>query len=188
MKRKAGYPPDVETPGPGQESVWDYPRPPRLEASSRLVEVHFGGIRLAASRRAIRVLETSQAPVYYVPPEDVRMECLLPSDRQSWCEWKGLASYYHLVAPPPAVAAEAAAAGAAGASARRRSENGAWYYPDPTVPYKEIRNYIAFYPHAVDACYLDGERVQAQPGDFNGGWITHDVVGPFKGAPGTSHW
>jgi uncharacterized protein (DUF427 family) len=113
------------------------------------------------------------------------MECLLPSDRQSWCEWKGLASYYHLVAPAPAAAA---AAGEAGASARRRVENGAWYYPDPTVPYKEIRNYIAFYPHAVDACYVDGEQVQAQPGDFYGGWITRDVVGPFKGGPGTSHW
>src|ERR1700686_265184 len=98
MKRRANYPPDAELPGPGQESAWDYPRPPRVEASSRLVEVHFGGIQLAASRRALRVLETSHPPVYYVPPEDVRMECLLPSDRQSWCEWKGLASYFHLVA------------------------------------------------------------------------------------------
>ena len=190
MKRRAGYPPDAVAPGPGQESVWDYPRPPRLEASSRLVEVRFGGIQLAASRRALRVLETSHPPVYYVPPEDVRMEYLLPSDRQSWCEWKGLASYYHLEAPAAAEAAAASAAGggAAGASARRRAENGAWYYPDPTVPYKEIRNYIAFYPHAVDACYVDGEQVQAQPGDFYGGWITRDVVGPFKGGPGTSHW
>ena len=194
MKRRAGYPPDAVAPGPGQESVWDYPRPPRLEASPRLVEVHFGGIQLAASRRAMRVLETSHPPVYYVPPEDVRMECLLPSDRQSWCEWKGLASYYHLVVPPSAGAVAAAAAGGAGgtgaarASAGHRAENGAWYYPDPTVPYKEIRQFVAFYPHAVDACYVDGERVQAQPGDFYGGWVTRDVVGPFKGAPGTSHW
>jgi uncharacterized protein (DUF427 family) len=173
MKRRASSPPDAEAPGPGQESVWDYPRPPRVEASSRLVEVHFGGIQLAASRRSLRVLETSHPPVYYLPPEDVRMELLLPSDRQSWCEWKGLASYYHLVSP---------------ASVGGRVENGAWYYPDPTVPYKEIRNHIAFYPHVVDACYVDGERVEAQPGGFYGGWITRDVVGPFKGAPGTSHW
>ena len=193
MKRRANYPPDAETPGPGQESVWDYPRPPRVEASTRLVEVRFAGIELAASRRALRVLETSHPPVYYLPPEDVRMECLVPSDRRNWCEWKGLASYYHLVAPAAAAAAAVAAGApgtvaAAGASARRRSENGAWYYPDPTVPYKELRNYIAFYPHAVDACYLDGEQVRAQPGDFYGGWITRDIVGPFKGAPGTSHW
>jgi uncharacterized protein (DUF427 family) len=173
MKRRASFPPDAVAPGPGQESVWDYPRPPRVEASSRLVEVHFGGIQLAASRRALRVLETSQPPVYYLPSEDVRMEFLLPSDRQSWCEWKGLASYYHLVSP---------------SSAGGRVENAAWYYPDPTVPYKEIRNYIAFYPHAVEACYVDGERVQAQPGGFYGGWITRDVLGPFKGAPGTSDW
>jgi uncharacterized protein (DUF427 family) len=176
MKRRAGSQPRAETPGPGQESVWDYPRPPRVEASPRLVEVHFGGIRLAASRRAQRVLETSHPPVYYVPPEDVRREYLQASDRRSWCEWKGLASYYHVAVP------------GSPESAGRIAENAAWFYPDPTVPYKEIRGYIAFYPHLMDACYLDGERVQAQPGDFYGGWITSDVVGPFKGAPGTSHW
>jgi uncharacterized protein (DUF427 family) len=176
MKRRASPPPQAETPGPGQESVWDYPRPPRVEASSRLVEVVFGGVQLAASPRALRVLETSHPPVYYLPPEDVRTEYLHPSDHHSWCEWKGLASYYHVVVPRSSE------------SAGRSAENAAWYYPDPTVPYKEIRGYIAFYPHLVDACYLDGERVQAQPGDFYGGWITSEVVGPFKGDPGTSHW
>jgi uncharacterized protein (DUF427 family) len=180
MSRRAALrPPQVEAPGPGQESVWDYPRPPRLEASPRRIEVHFGGVRLADSRRSLRALETSHPPVYYLPPEDVRMECLLASPRRSWCEWKGLASYYHVVAP--------ATAGAE-ANAGRRAENAAWYYPDPTVPYKEIRGYVAFYPHAMDGCFVDGERVEAQPGDFYGGWITRDVVGPFKGAPGSSEW
>jgi len=176
MKRRASSPPDAAAPGPGQESVWDYPRPPRVEASPRLVEVHFGGILLASSRRALRVLETSHPPVYYLPPEDVRMEVLAPSDRHSWCEWKGLASYYHVVVP--------AAPGSAGG----RAENGAWFYPDPTVPYKEIRGHVAFYPDVMEACFVDGERVQAQPGGFYGGWITSEVVGPFKGAPGTSQW
>ncbi len=170
-RRDAPRPPQIEEPGPGQESVWDYPRPPRLEPSPRLIEVHFGGVQLAASRRSLRVLETSHPPVYYLPPGDVRMDLLLPSPRRSWCEWKGLASYYHVVVPDT-----------------KRAENAAWYYPDPTVPYKEIRDHIAFYPHLMDACLVDGERVQPQPGDFYGGWATHDVVGPFKGGPGTSDW
>jgi uncharacterized protein (DUF427 family) len=177
MRRRAEFlPPHAVAPGPGQESVWDYPRPPRVEASTRLVEVYFGGIRLAETRRSMRVLETSHPPVYYVPPEDVRMELLVASDQRSWCEWKGLASYYHVVA--------LARPGHAG----RRAENAAWYYPDPTVPYKEIRGAIAFYPGAMDACLVDGEAVVAQPGGFYGGWITRDVVGPFKGEPGSSHW
>jgi uncharacterized protein (DUF427 family) len=162
--------PPVIPAGPGQESVWDYPRPPRLEASPRLIQVDLCGVRLAESRRTLRVLETSHPPVYYVPPEDIRMEHLRRSGRQSWCEWKGLACYYHLEV------------------GGCRREDAAWYYPDPTVPYKEIRQYVAFYPHAMDGCFVDGERVQAQPGDFYGGWITADIVGPFKGAPGTSGW
>lgn len=165
-------------PGPGQESVWDYPRPPRIEASSRLVEIQFGGLALASSRRCLRVLETSHPPVYYVPLADIRMQLLEESDRRTWCEWKGLASYFHVVAP----------AEPSTAVAGRRADNAAWYYPDPTVPYKDLRGHVAFYPHAMDACWVDGEQVQAQPGDFYGGWITADVVGPFKGTPGTSHW
>jgi uncharacterized protein (DUF427 family) len=171
MKRRLGsQPPRAEVPGPGQESVWDYPRPPRLEPCARLVQVEFGGIPLVETRRSLRVLETSHPPVYYVPPADVRMQHLVASDRHSWCEWKGLASYYHVVA------------------GGRRSEDAAWYYPDPTLPYKEIRGYIAFYPHAMDGCFVDGERARPQPGDFYGGWITRDVAGPFKGPPGTSDW
>jgi uncharacterized protein (DUF427 family) len=168
--KPAQQPPQASPAGPGQESVWDYPRPPRIEASSRLIQVDLCGVRLAESRRSLRLLETSHPPVYYLPPEDVRMEHLLPSDRHSWCEWKGLTSYYLVEA------------------GGCRREDAAWYYPDPTVPYKEIRHYVAFYPHAMDACFVDGERVQPQPGDFYGGWITGDVVGPFKGPDGTSGW
>jgi uncharacterized protein (DUF427 family) len=179
MKNLRGsQPPGKVTPDPDQESVWDYPRPPRVEACTRLIEVHFGGRTLAASRRCLRVLETSHPPVYYVPLGDVRTECLEESDRRTWCEWKGLASYFHVVTPPDPAAAVAG----------RRAENAAWYYPDPTVPYKDLRAHVAFYPHLMDACWVDGERVEAQPGDFYGGWITRDVVGPFKGTPGTSHW
>ena len=171
MKRSPIFrPPEAVVPGPGQESVWDYPRPPRLEPTSRLIQIELGGVALAESRRALRVLETSHPPVYYLPPADVRLEHLVASDRHTWCEWKGLASYYHVVA------------------GGRRAEDAAWFYPDPTVPYKEIRGYLAFYPHAMDACFVDGERVQSQPGDFYGGWITRDVVGPFKGGAGTASW
>jgi uncharacterized protein (DUF427 family) len=170
-RRSASQPPPAEQPAPGQESVWDYPRPPRVEPCSRLIQVQFSGILIAESRQSLRVLETSHPPVYYLPRADVRMEFLVASDRHSWCEWKGLTSYYHVVVP-----------------GGHRAADAAWFYPDPTVPYKEIRDYVAFYPHAMEACRVDGERVEAQPGDFYGGWITRDVVGPFKGGQGTSGW
>ncbi len=168
--RRGHRPPQAEPAGPDQESVWDYPRPPRVEPSARLVQVRCGGLLLAESRRCRRVLETSHPPVYYLPPEDVRMDLLEPASRRSWCEWKGLASYYHVTA------------------GGRRREDAAWTYLDPTVPYKEIRGFVAFYPHAMDACLVDGEQVRPQPGDFYGGWITSDITGPFKGPPGTSGW
>jgi uncharacterized protein (DUF427 family) len=152
------------------ESVWDYPRPPRVEASSRRVRVEAGGEVIAESERACRVLETSHPPVYYVPPEDVRREFLRPSRRHSWCEFKGQASYYDLVAGGREVAGVA------------------WYYPDPSPGYEAIRDHIAFYPGKVDGAFVDGERVRAQDGDFYGGWITDDIEGPFKGGPGTSGW
>lgn len=157
-------------PGPGQESVWDYPRPPRLEPSRRQIEVRFAGQTVAASARAYRVLETSHPPVYYLPPEDVRMDCLHENPRATWCEWKGLARYYDVSVGE--VTAPAAA----------------WYYPLPTRIYEPIRGYVAFYPGEMEACFVDGERVQAQPGDFYGGWVTRDVVGPFKGGPGSQGW
>jgi uncharacterized protein (DUF427 family) len=158
------------TPGPGQESVWDYPRPPRVEDTSKHIQVVFNGIVIAETRRAKRVLETSHAPVYYVPPSDIKMEHLVPTNRTTWCEWKGQAAYYTVTVGD------------------KRASNAAWYYPDPTPGFETIKGYVAFYPHLMDACYVDGERAQAQAGGFYGGWITNDVVGPFKGEPGTAGW
>ena len=157
-------------PGPGQESVWDYPRPPRMEDVDKKVKVVFGGVTLAYTTRAKRVLETSHPPVYYVPPEDIRMEHLEPAGGGSFCEWKGVAGYYDVVAD------------------ERREERAAWYYPNPVPAYAALKDHVAFYPSRMDACWVDGEKVEAQEGDFYGGWITRDIVGPFKGAPGTRGW
>ena len=157
-------------PGSGQESVWDYPRPPRVEKTTRHVTIVFNGEVIADTRRAWRVLETSHPPVYYIPQEDIRMECLTEAGRRTWCEWKGQASYYDL------------------SVGRRRTERAAWFYPNPTSGYEAIQGHVAFYPGKMDACYVDGERVQAQPGDFYGGWITSEIVGPYKGGPGTVGW
>ncbi|MEN9938929.1 MAG: hypothetical protein RLZZ387_5508 [Chloroflexota bacterium] len=157
-------------PAPGQESVWDYPRPPRVEDTARHIRVIFGGVTLADTRRARRVLETSHPPVYYIPPEDIRMEHLAPVERSSFCEFKGAASYYTVSA------------------GGKVAEAAAWYYPRPTPAFEAIRGYVAFYPGRMDACYVGDELVVPQPGGFYGGWITADIVGPFKGAPGTMGW
>jgi uncharacterized protein (DUF427 family) len=157
-------------PGPGQESVWDYPRPPRLEPSSQLIRVEFDGEVVAESRRAFRVLETSHPPVYYIPPEDIRLDLLVHSAKATYCEWKGRAEYYTID------------------TGRRRSPNAAWSYPEPTPAFEPIAGFVAFYPSRVDACFVEGERVRAQEGDFYGGWITSAIVGPFKGPPGTQGW
>lgn len=159
-----------QEPGPGQESVWDYPRPPRVEQTSRRVRVVFNGEVVADSMRAQRVLETSHPPVYYIPPEDVRRQYLEPSSRHTFCEYKGRASYVTLRVGD------------------RVSKDAGWTYPDPTPGYGTLRDAIAFYPSRVDACFVDDEQVIAQPGDFYGGWITADVAGPFKGGPGSSGW
>lgn len=155
---------------PGQESVWDYPRPPRLESTSRRIQVVFQGITIADTRGALRVLETSHPPVYYIPPEDILMGYLHPSDRTTFCEWKGRAAYYHIVV------------------GEFRAVDAAWYYPNPTPPFSALKDHVAFYPQLMEACYVDGERVQPQPGGFYGGWITSDIAGPFKGEPGTAGW
>jgi uncharacterized protein (DUF427 family) len=155
----------MEKPASGQESVWDYPRPPRLEPSSKHITVVFNGVTIADTRRAYRVLETSHPPVYYIPPEDVLMEHLSQAKRTTFCEWKGRAGYY-TISVGERVAADAA-----------------WFYADPTGHFGPIAGYIAFYPGKMDACYVDGERVVPQPGDFYGGWITSDILGPFKGDP-----
>jgi uncharacterized protein (DUF427 family) len=157
-------------PSPGQESVWDYPRPPRLEDSLRHIQVVFNGILIAETHRSKRVLETSHPPVYYIPPQDIQMAYLVQTQQTTWCEWKGRAAYYTVVVD------------------EKQAENTAWFYPEPTPPFVALKEHVAFYPQKMDACYVDGERVTPQPGGFYGGWITSDIVGPFKGEPGTWDW
>jgi uncharacterized protein (DUF427 family) len=158
-------------PGPGQESVWDYPRPPRVEPASKRVRIVFNGVNIAETDRALRVLETSHPPVYYIPPQDIRMDLLQPvPGYQTVCEFKGAASYWTLTVEG------------------RTIQNVAWSYAHPNPGYEAIRDHLAFYPGRVDAAYVGDERVQAQEGDFYGGWITSDIVGPFKGGPGTWGW
>ena len=157
-------------PKAGQESVWDYPRPPRVEKTAKRVRVVFGPLDIADSTRTLRVLETSHPPVYYIPPEDVRMELLALTDHHTVCEFKGEASYYDL------------------AFGERAVRNVAWAYLSPTPGYEDLRGYIAFYPGRVDDAFVDGERVTPQEGHFYGGWITRDVAGPFKGGSGTFGW
>lgn len=157
-------------PLPGQESVWDYPRPPRLEETSRHIQLYFNGQILADTRRAKRILETSHPPVYYLPAEDIRMDYLKVNGAGSWCEWKGQATYYDV---------------AIGSKVASRV---AWTYLRPSSPFTSIRDHLAFYAWAMDKCLVDDEQVKPQPGNFYGGWITNDIVGPFKGDPGTSGW
>lgn len=153
-----------------KESVWDYPRPPRVEALDRRVRVELGGKVIAESDRALRVLETSSPPAIYLPPEDVLEEHLRPAKGTTVCEWKGTASYFDALA---------------GQKVRPRA---AWTYPDPKPGYEGIRDHVAFYAGRVDAAYLDDERVTPQAGDFYGGWITEEIEGPFKGEQGTEGW
>jgi uncharacterized protein (DUF427 family) len=152
------------------ESVWKYPRPPRLEPADRHIEVVFAGEVIADTRRALRVLETSHPPVYYIPPQDVRTDLLVPSARHTYCEFKGEASYWTVTL------------------GERTSPDAAWSYPQPNPSYSQLRNYLAFYAGRVDECRVDGEKVQPQAGDFYGGWITAGITGPFKGGPGTNDW
>lgn len=155
-------------PKKGQESVWDYPRPPIVESSSKSIQIFFNKVCIVETNSAKRVLETSHPPVYYVPPSDVKMQYLQESDHSTWCEFKGGASYYHIKIGD------------------EWEKNAAWYYKASTFP--ELNNHIAFYPSKMDACYVNDEKVLAQEGDFYGGWVTSDIVGPFKGAPGTWGW
>jgi uncharacterized protein (DUF427 family) len=157
-------------PGSGQESVWDYPRPPRIEDTDKRIQIIFNNTTIADTRRAKRVLETSHPPVYYIPPGDVKLDYLVPRFSTSLCEWKGVAHYYGLVVSEKQVSVAA------------------WYYMEPKPPYEALAMYIAFYADPMDACYVDGEKVRPQPGSFYGGWITSDIVGPFKGEEGTEFW
>lgn len=149
---------------PGQESVWDYPRPPRIAPDARRVVVMDGEAVLGGTRRALRVLETASPPTFYLPRADVHAERLVPAPGASWCEWKGRARYWSL----------------GGAAV-------AWSYDDPRPGYEALRDHVAFYPGRV-ACFVDRVRVLPQPGGFYGGWVTPEVVGPWKGEPGTEGW
>ncbi len=161
-------PPYAIKPNDGQESVWDYPRPPRIEPCKRDVTVMVGDVKLAHSSAALRVLETASPPTIYIPPKDVDMAQLVEVPQRTFCEWKGYASYLGLVGRPGTAPV-------------------AWQYLDPKDDFSMLRNYIAFYPGRVD-CYLGGELVRPQQSEFYGGWITNDIVGPCKGDPGTEGW
>ncbi len=155
---------------PGQESVWDYPRPPRVEPVKERIQIIYNGITIADSTSAYRVLETSHPPVYYLPQEDIRMEYLTRSSKTSFCEWKGQAVYYNLNVDG------------------QKEAHAAWAYPDPSPGFEVIQDHLAFYADPMDACYVGDQQVRPQPGQFYGGWITDNIVGPFKGGPGTIGW
>jgi uncharacterized protein (DUF427 family) len=158
-------------PSPGQESVWDYPRPPACVPSSRQVIVRAGTETVAESSSAWRVLETSHPPTWYLPPSDVRAGTLIRSAaRSTFCEWKGAATYWDVYGADGSFVAAAA-----------------WSYEDPSPGFETIRGFIAFNPARFD-CRVDGEQVRPQEGGFYAGWITDDVVGPFKGGAGTVGW
>lgn len=162
--------PTPDPPGPGQESVWDYPRPPVVRSTDEHVEVWFGRRCIADTRRALRVLETSQAPGYYVPREDVAPDVLVASAHRTFCEWKGWAHYHDVVVGP------------------HRARAAAWSYPEPAARFEPLADHVAFYPQLMDRCLVDGEVVAANEGSFYGGWVTSRVTGPFKGAPDSIGW
>ncbi len=162
--------PEKIQPQEGQESVWDYPRPPRLEPCHKHIQIIFNGVTIVDTKNAYRVLETSHPPHYYIPPEDIQMEYLQPSQKGSFCEWKGTANYYTLTVND------------------KQAVNVGWYYPNPTPAFSDIKDYVAFYADPMDKCLVNGEIVTPQPGTFYGGWITSDIVGPFKGGAGSWGW
>ncbi|MBO1046801.1 MAG: DUF427 domain-containing protein [Dolichospermum sp. DEX182a] len=157
-------------PQPGQESVWDYPRPAILEDTNKHLKIIFNGIVLAETTKGKRVLETSHPPGYYIPGEDIKIEYLIATSRKSYCEWKGICEYYDISVGDKYI------------------HNAAWKYIQPTPNFQSIQEYYSFYASLMDACYVNDELVKAQTGDFYGGWITTDIVGPFKGEPGTMWW
>jgi uncharacterized protein (DUF427 family) len=167
-------PQTIDVPKPGQESVWDFPRPPRVEPVAARVRVVFGGVTIVDSSQALRIVETAGAPCYYVPPGDVLGGALRATGDWSVCEWKGAAVYYDVIA---------------GGKIARAA---AWAYPEPLTDlgcgYERIANYVAFYCAKMDGCFLDDERVRPQPGGFYGGWVTDSLAGPIKGVPGSDGW
>ncbi len=157
----------ADPPVAGQESVWDYPRPPALRDCDQLVEVKAGGKLIASTRNARKVCETASPPTYYIPPVDIDLEQLVATAGSSYCEWKGAASYWALRDDPGAAIG--------------------WSYPNPTPAFAEVKDWLCFYPGRI-ACFVDGERVRPQEGGFYGGWVTDNIVGPWKGAPGSGGW
>jgi uncharacterized protein (DUF427 family) len=169
--KEADRPAFAEVPGPGQESVWDYPRPPRLVPDARKIVVRAGEIEIARTRRTLRMLETASSPTFYLPFADARPELLVEAlgIGSTYCEWKGSARYWSIV------------------SGESRMAGAAWSYPSPRPPYQLLADYFSVYLGRV-ACFVDGERVQAQEGGFYGGWVSAEIVGPWKGGTGTSGW
>jgi uncharacterized protein (DUF427 family) len=150
--------------GDEQESAWDYPRPPKIEPVKQAIKIEFNGVVIADSSNAKRVLERGHPPVYYLPLEDINSLVLLDSTRKTWCEWKGEASYYDVVVGD------------------KVSKNAAWFYPNPSPDFLDIKDNVAFYAGKMEACYVGEELVIPQAGDFYGGWITTNIQGPFKGS------
>lgn len=157
-------------PRPGQESVWDYPRPPRLERVPEPIRILLGGQVLVDTTAAYRVLETSHPPTYYLPEHDVAPGALVPAGGGSVCEWKGPALYYDVVL------------------GGRRAARAGWTYPAPLHPFEAIAGHVAFYAGPMDGCFIGEERAEPQPGGFYGGWVTGRIAGPFEGEPGTGGW
>ena len=156
--------------GPGQESVWNYPRPAIAQITDRRIRIDHRGAVIADTTAAVRTIETSHPPTYYLPPADILMSALRPSARRSLCEWKGQATYFDLVVGGETI------------------RDAAWSYPRPTPAFASIRDHLAFYAEPLDGCFVDGVRITPQPGGFYGGWITADLAGPFKGVPGSRFW
>ncbi len=167
--RGQARPPFAQKPGPGEESVWDFPRPPALRPEAREVVVHWGGLAVARTRGAIRLLETAHPPTFYLPWADVDRALLQPAGGGSFCEWKGPARYWSLV------------------SGSERLERIVWSYPEPLAGAEAVADCVAFYAEGLD-CSVGGAPVTPQPGGFYGGWVTPELVGPFKGGPGSGGW
>jgi uncharacterized protein (DUF427 family) len=164
----------IVKPGPGQESVWDFPRSPRVEDVAAHVRVVAFGRMIADTTRAIRIVETASAPSYYIPADDCATDLLVRTDDWTLCEWKGIAFAYDLVSDDKTIA------------------DAAWSYPEPLTDlgagYERIAGYVAFYAAKVDACFVGDEQVRPQGGGYYGGWITSNLTGPIKGDPGSGNW
>jgi len=156
-------------PDPGQESVWDYPRPPICVDDHREISVRLDNLVVAQTSAAIRVLETASPPTFYLPAGDASLNLLRRGNGSSFCEWKGAATYWSLEHDGQVI------------------DNVGWSYSSPTSAFAKIQSYISFYPALLE-CYVDGERVRPQHGGFYGGWVTNEIVGPYKGQAGTGGW